>query len=348
MSVIRVCTLVLLLIPQILMAESVTTYVTLQTKNNDGLSIDSLGNLYVSHLGNLNQGSVYNGVSLFKVEPGGFVTTLSAQLKGPTANAVDSNNSVYVREKNSGIIWVFSEANGQQSFALLQGDAGSNSVLNGNNSLYIDEFDQVYIGSSSQGKIFRISNDGILEEYAASGLFSQISSITGDEIGNLFVGLWNSQNILKVDTNQQVSRFSSLPTNSSSLYVPYITYVDGMLYATNSGDNKIYSINQNGTVQHFAGTGDSASIDGTKLNASFFQPTGIVASTDGNTLYVSEFGSNKIRAIDIYFEDPIAPLSSVANDSAENSGGGAVELILLFSMGLLFLVQLIRKKRCSD
>ncbi len=341
MFIIKICALIFLMIPQILMAESVTTYITLETKNNKGMSIDWFGNLYVSNLGNLYHGSVFDGVSLYKIDSDGNVTTVSDQLKGPTATLVDSNNSVYVREKNSGTIWKFSEQDGKQPFVQVPVGGFDGLLLAGNDGFFIDEFDQIYVGSTSQGKIFRISSDGIREEYAASSLFSQISTITGDDLGNLYIGQWDSRNIIKVDTNQQVSLFASLPGNSLSLYASSITCVDGMLYATSYGDNKIYRIETNGTVLHFAGTGALNSTDGTKLNASFSGPTGLVASLDGNTLYVSEFESNKIRAIDIYFNDPVPPGIPVPVD---NSGGGSMDLIFLFVICSLFLVQLLRAR----
>lgn len=325
--------------PQMLMAESVTTYVTLETINNKGMSVDSLGNLYVSHLGNLNQGSVFDGASLYKVDSDGNVTTFAEQLKSPTASVVDSNNSVYVREKNGGTIWRFSEQDGKQPFAQVPVGGFDSLLLAGNDGLFIDEFDQIFVGLTSQSKILRFSIDGIREEYAASALFAQISSITGDELGNLYIGLWDSRNILKIDSNQQVSSFASLPGNSLSLYVSHITYVDGMLYAASYGDNKIYRIESNGTVQHFAGSGASNSTDGTKLESSFSGPTGLVVSLDKNTLYVSEFDSNKIRAIDIYLDDSITSPPPVPTN---NSGGGSIGINLFFSLVLLIL---IRRKR---
>lgn len=61
-------------------------------------------------------------------------------------------------------------------------------------------------------------------------------------------------------------------------------------------NNKIRKIViASGVVTTLAGSGTMGAVDATGIAASFFAPYGI--TTDGVSLYVSEYGGNRIRKI---------------------------------------------------
>jgi sugar lactone lactonase YvrE len=71
-------------------------------------------------------------------------------------------------------------------------------------------------------------------------------------------------------------------------------------YVCDSGNHRIRSISPSGVVTTVAGNGTSASIDSTiGTAASFDLPTGLALSPDGQTLYVTDFASGRLRAISI-------------------------------------------------
>jgi len=72
------------------------------------------------------------------------------------------------------------------------------------------------------------------------------------------------------------------------------------LYIADAINNRIRVLNTvTNQVTTLAGNGIKRSQDGTGLAAAFNYPFGLAASPDGKTLFVAEYGSGKIRAINI-------------------------------------------------
>ena len=71
----------------------------------------------------------------------------------------------------------------------------------------------------------------------------------------------------------------------------------GNVYVADTNNHKIRKIDPSGHVTTFAGSGYSGSSDGQGSTATFNKPTGLAIDSTG-TIYVSEFGGNKIRKID--------------------------------------------------
>jgi|GEM_PF-6169177 len=69
-------------------------------------------------------------------------------------------------------------------------------------------------------------------------------------------------------------------------------------------------------VSNLAGTNNYASVDGTGLGANFYMPDDIVLDASGN-MYVSDFGSNKIRKI-----TPIGVVTTLAGSGVTGSANG--------------------------
>lgn len=72
---------------------------------------------------------------------------------------------------------------------------------------------------------------------------------------------------------------------------------DGNVYIGGFADNRIWKISFFGELIPYAGTGTAGSADGLASEATFNQPYGVAADSDGN-LYVADFGNHKIRKID--------------------------------------------------
>ena len=65
------------------------------------------------------------------------------------------------------------------------------------------------------------------------------------------------------------------------------------LYVSDTGNHTIRKIDANKLVTTLAGTGLSGKLDGAGASATFSSPTGI--TTDGNSVYIADFGTNIIR-----------------------------------------------------
>ena len=73
---------------------------------------------------------------------------------------------------------------------------------------------------------------------------------------------------------------------------------DGNLYVTDSTGNKIRKLTLAGVVTTLAGSGTTASTDGSGAAASFYNPWGICQASDG-TLTVTDYGSNDVRRVSL-------------------------------------------------
>ena len=78
----------------------------------------------------------------------------------------------------------------------------------------------------------------------------------------------------------------------------YISKAGNGFFVTDSNNNMIRFINNEGYTTTYAGTKKSGYKDGKASEASFFNPTGIAVDLDGN-VYVADTGNNVIRKIDL-------------------------------------------------
>jgi hypothetical protein len=116
-------------------------------------------------------------------------------------------------------------------------------------------------------------------------------------------------------------------------------------------DNKIYKLSAAGVLTVFAGSGVGSSLNGVGVAATFNYPIGIVADPSESYLYVTEYGGQKLRRIEISTATvttlnslsflPTAPVYNAANNSlyfGSFAGGGSG--IYRFNLTTNTLVQL--------
>lgn len=179
----------------------------------------------------------------------------------------------------------------------------------------------LYVSDANNQKIRKIViSSGAVTTLAGSGdrgtidshigiaaSFSQPNGITTDG-SNLYVAEIGSSKIRKiVIATGSVTTLAGTGTQgvadsingtSASFYRPRGIATDGInLYVADTNNNKIRKIViSSGDVTTLAGSGSVGTGDSAiGSSASFNLPTGI--ATDGNSLYVTEIGSNKIRKI---------------------------------------------------
>ena len=98
----------------------------------------------------------------------------------------------------------------------------------------------------------------------------------------------------------------------------------GDLYIADTGNNRIREVDSSGNINTVAGNGISGFFGdgGAALSGQFDLPWGICVATD-NSLYIADFGNNRIRRIDAVSED----LSTVAgNGTGSYTGDGGLAL----------------------
>ncbi|MEM9896260.1 MAG: hypothetical protein AAF789_07810 [Bacteroidota bacterium] len=150
-----------------------------------GIALDSIGNLYIAN---------YYAPTVHKVDVTGNITILAqdSRLLGGIGIAVDELGNVLVGNGISGEILSI-DSNGELSSIGFVPTVVANSVIG-----YITYFEgHIYATGVRANKIYRISKDGKVEEYAGSG-----SPSSND--GALMSASFNGPNGITVDTEKRI------------------------------------------------------------------------------------------------------------------------------------------------
>ena len=137
--------------------------------------------------------------------------------------------------------------------------------------------------------------------------FNSPTGLVLDAAGNLYVADYGNNEIREIATDGTVTTIAGNGTqgviNASDTLATFnepagITIdAAGNLYVADSGNNLIREISTTRAVTTMAG-GDTTgfAINGTGINASFFDPLSVVADASGN-IYVADAGDNQIRKV---------------------------------------------------
>ena len=217
----------------------------------------------------------------------------SASEIGPTitllgGNALDAEGNLYQSSFLDGDIYKITTDGSAELISLPK------NIVYSADGIYISPDGDLYLADPEEGMIFKAneSRDGIAERWEVK---DSPRGLTMDDDGNLYVS-HNSESgkITKITPNGTISDFAVVPTEypfnyqlTFLMWVGYITYHEGFLYVPGTSLNKIYKIDMEGNVEHFAGSGIRRQPRGGAITANFNRPIGLTFSQDGSKLYVS-------------------------------------------------------------
>ncbi|WP_422354159.1 Ig-like domain-containing protein [Roseivirga pacifica] len=201
----------------------------------------------------------------------------------------DSNGNLFVLDANkirkikpNGEVVAFVGTGGLGA----QNGAGDQATFRFPSSMTIDSNDNIYITDSGNYLIRKISPSGEVTTLAGSGTSQYLD-------GN--------------------------GTSASFVFPTGVTVdVDGNLYVTDHGDNRIRKITPDGTVSTLAGTGAPGLMNGSAGQAEFNGPTDISIDSEGN-LYVAEYYNYVIRKITSLGE--VSTFAGSGNSAMEDGRG---------------------------
>lgn len=194
------------------------------------IAIDKEGNLFVSDLGNH---------MIRKVTPEGVVTTFagsgstgfadgvgtSASFWYPRGLAFDSKGNLYVADGGTNRIRVITPEGTVSTFAGSDNSGsedgnGTNASFNSPVGLAMDDTDHLYVSDHNNRLIRKITPEGVVSTYAGSGeyvsedgsgteaSFRSPRALALDDVGNLFLVDYFTDQIRKITTDGQVSTIS--------------------------------------------------------------------------------------------------------------------------------------------
>jgi hypothetical protein len=265
-----------------------TAYGTAEFDNPHDLTVDSLGNIYVSDRGNnvIRKITVATGaVTIFAGTVHHVGSTDGpanvALFNGPTGLTVDSHDNVFVTDFGNDTIRKITPAGVVSTVA---GTAGNYGEADGTGaaaqfaspvSIAADASDNLYVADENGNTIRKITPAGVVSTYAGYAF------ITGSQDGT-----GNNGN------DQQ---------NNNSFYGPHgvaVNKATGIVYVADRFNGTIRRIDTSRTVSTIAGTaGLNDFVDGNGTNAHFNWPGSLFVDSVSGNLYVTDFNHNAVRKI---------------------------------------------------
>ncbi|MCL4796870.1 MAG: hypothetical protein KJZ84_20060 [Bryobacteraceae bacterium] len=212
--------------------------------------------------------------------------------------------------------------NGSQVFS---GDGGPATAagLHHPRGLAVDASGNVYISDVDNHRIRRVSPGGIISTIAGNGVpgdsgdgglavsasLSDVTGLTLDGAGNLYIADAGNRRIRKVTPNGIISTIAGTgiqgfsgdggPATDAQLNRPTsVLFWAGSLYIADSSNQRIRRVSANGTITTIAGNGVAgfSGDGGPATGASLRFPLGLAADGLGN-LYFADGDNNRVRRI---------------------------------------------------
>lgn len=319
------------LFPLALLAQQVTTIVNNpSTRFRDDLIFDNVGNLYCAD---------YPGNSVYKRSPAGVVSIFASGFNTPNGLAFDSQQNLFVADNLGNRIYKL-DLNGQfiDTFAILA-PSGLIKMPNSDTILFTQ-----YPGNS----LSKLAPDGTVVQVFTGFPIDGAVGLAYSPDERLYLANFNNSQIFEVvfEPTVMLDSLASIPSpTNGDPWLGFIAYAKGYIWATAYNAHKIYKIDPSTGIVSLVAGSVNGTTDGGVDTARFSKPNGIVASASGDTLYVSDYGTGRLRMIteiplnidelhEINWEIYPNPVSSVLSISAFT----AIDQIILSDMNgrLLF------------
>ena len=280
------------------------------------VALDSLGNVYLTDLGNSSIREVFTNGTATSVTGDGSPglsgdggSAIGAQLASPHDIALDASNNLYiadtgnarVRIVSKGIIKTFAgTTRGMEGTNLGDGGLATVAQLIEPTGVAVDKSGNVYIADIGNATVRKVSPNGIITTFAGTGFLSfgafsgeggpatqallgQPYSLATDNAGNLYIVDIGLGRLFKVDTQ-------GLIHTVKSDFTPENCTVDaaGNIYAADESSSTVQKIIPNGTTLWIGGDGVSGydGDGGIGTSGQMGQPYGVAVDGSGN-VYVA-------------------------------------------------------------
>ncbi|MCB9315457.1 MAG: T9SS type A sorting domain-containing protein [Lewinellaceae bacterium] len=264
------------LLPWLLTAQTVTT-IRANSGITDDLIFDANGNLL---------GADYTGSAVFRVElPGTSVNTFSDGFNTPNGLALGPDGNYYMADNQGNKIYRIAPDGTASVFVDMYNPSG----------LIFQQGSDTLIATSYLGdRIVKISPDGVIHDWSKGGLLAGGPvGLCYDDAGRLYTGNFDDRRIIRILADGSQEAIGQAPTSG---WLGFIDYANGYLYGTLYSTHKIFRMDLQGNASIILGS-TAGNADGDATQAKFNAPNGILASSTGDTLYISDYNSSNLRMI---------------------------------------------------
>ena len=171
---------------------------------------------------------------------------------------------------------------------------------------------------------------GFVDGIGSIARFNEPHAVACDPNGNVFIADRLNHRIRKVNASGIVSTYAGTgvvggtdgPALSSTFNEPWGIACDaiGNVYVVDTKNYKIRKIDSGGMVTTLAGSGVFGTTNGAAALARFGFPAGIAVTSNGNTIYVSDYNTHTIRKIE---NGQVSTMAGTVFVSGMNDGTGA-------------------------
>ena len=247
---------------------------------DDALIFDNQGNLFGSH---------FMGNTVYKITPSGVCAPFATGFNTPNGLAFDSQNNLYVCDLSGNRIYKLSETGIFLDTIHVPTPSG----------IIKSQFSDTLIFTQYTGnKISKLAPDGTISVMHSGSPMNGSVGLAYDDEGQLYVANFTDRQIFKVNESE-LNYVATVPSPSSGA-LGFIAFAQGTLWATSYNGHKIYRVYPNFTDSILLYSGSTAgSTDGPIETAHFNLPNGITSSVTGDSLFVSDFGTGRVRTISL-------------------------------------------------
>lgn len=264
-----------------LISQEVSTFFNDPIKKvDDDMALDYQGNLYGSH---------FMGSNVYKITPDGEATIFASGFNTPNGLAFDSQNNLYVCDLSGSKIYKLSISGEFLDTIVVSTPSGIVKSFDSDTMLFTQ-----YSGN----KLSKLAPDGTIILLASGSPMNGSVGLTYDDLGQLYVANYNNRKIYNY--NEGIFTYVATVPGPANGALGFIAFAQGTLWGTSFNAHKIYKVYQNYVDSVMLYTGStSGSVDGPIDIAQFSTPNGIISSATGDSLYISDFGTKRIRIISL-------------------------------------------------